>query len=107
MLLAKRLTYSLLIATAVASSAYADTRADKRQASQEKRIDQGVQSGALTRREARRLERGQANVERLESKAQADGTVTNAEKLRIEKAQDVQSKRIYREKHDAQVKPQQ
>lgn len=32
----------------------------------------------------------------------ADGTVTAKEKLKIEKMQDVQSKRIYRQKHDGQ-----
>ena len=60
---------------------------------------------AWTIYECWRLEQGQNKVERLESKAQADGTVTPAEKRRLEQAQDVQNKRIYRQKHDAQVKP--
>ena len=106
MLLAKKLIYAVVFLSIAAPMAMADTRADKRQANQEKRIDQGVESGALTKPEARRLNRGQNHVERVESRAQADGTVTPAEKRRIEKAQDVQSKRIYRQKHDAQVKPQ-
>jgi len=107
MLLAKRLMLSFVFVAIAAATASADTRADKRQANQEKRIDQGVQSGALTKPEARRLNQGQNHVENVETKPQADGTVTTAEKRRIEKAQDVQSKRIYRQKHDAQVKPQQ
>jgi len=38
------------------------------------------------------------------SKAQADGKITAKEKLRLEHAQDVQSKRIYRQKHDKQTR---
>ena len=90
---------------AVAAPALAhDSRVDRRQERQEQRIDQGVTSGALTRWETRRLERGHRHVERLETRAQADGTVTNREKARLEHAQDVQSKRIYRQKHDRQAR---
>jgi hypothetical protein len=38
----------------------------------------------------------------MESKATADGKVTKKERRRIEHAQDQQSRRIYREKHDKQ-----
>ena len=41
-------------------------RIDQRQANQEKRIEQGRQSGALTQREAARLEQGQARVSTME-----------------------------------------
>lgn len=75
---------------------------DQRQANQERRIDQGVASGALTPREANRLEAGQARVNRMENRAKADGVVTGAERARLQQAQDVQSARIYRQKHDAQ-----
>jgi hypothetical protein len=39
----------------------------------------------------------------MENKALADGKVTAKERARIEKAQDRQSKKIYREKHDKQT----
>ena len=39
----------------------------------------------------------------MEDKAVADGKLTRKEKARIEKAQDRQSKKIYREKHDKQT----
>ena len=77
-------------------------RVDVRQARQEARIDRGVQSGALTDKEAAKLDRGQTHVQNLESKAIADGAVTGKERARLEHAQDVQSQRIYREKHDRQ-----
>lgn len=94
-----------IVALAVAAPAFAqETRVDRRQERQEQRIDQGVKSGALTPRETRKLERGQRHVEKLETKAQADGKVTAKEKVRLEHAQDVQSRRIYNQKHDKQTR---
>ena len=94
-----------IVALAVAAPAIAqETRVDRRQERQEQRIDQGVKSGALTPRETRKLERGQTHVENLEMKAQADGKVTAREKARLEHAQDVQSERIYKQKHDKQTR---
>ena len=75
---------------------------DQRQIIQERRIDQGVASGSLTQREANRLERGQQRVDNMENRAKADGVVTGRERARIQHAQDVQSDRIYRQKHDRQ-----
>ncbi|HXE40834.1 MAG TPA: hypothetical protein VN639_20395 [Azonexus sp.] len=77
-------------------------RVDQRQANQERRIEQGVASGSLTPREANRLERGQQHVANMESRAKADGVVTPRERARLHQAQDVQSRRIYAQKHDAQ-----
>lgn len=94
-----------IVALAVAPPALAqETRADRRQDRQEQRIDKGVQSSALTPRETGKVERGQQHVESLETKAQADGKVTAREKVRLEHAQDVQSKRIYNQKHDKQTR---
>lgn len=81
----------------------ATPRVDQRQANQEVRIQQGVQSGALTGREAARLEKGQDRVDALEAKTKADGKVTAQERARLHQAQDRQSARIYRQKHDAQT----
>lgn len=81
-----------------------ETRADRRQLRQQQRIDQGVTSGQLTEKEAEKLERGQEHVQKLEDKALSDGKVTRKEKRKLEHAQDVQSKKIYREKHDRQTR---
>ena len=99
------LAAALLIAgTAFSPVASADgtPRADQRQENQSQRIRQGVASGELTARETKRLVKGQRHVNRLERGAKSDGDVTAAERLRIEKSQDRQSRRIYRQKHDAQ-----
>ena len=87
-----------------ASAPGTDTpRIDQRQANQEKRIDQGIASGQLNKRETRRLEREQARINRAEDKAKADGTVTAKERKRLAKAQNHASRDIYRQKHDAQT----
>lgn len=95
-------TVTLGLSLVATGPAGAQHRFDRRQAVQERRIDQGVRSGALTPRETRRLERGQVHVERLETLAEADGVVTPRERLRLDHAQDVQSRQIFLETHDAQ-----
>ena len=92
------------VAAPVLAQTTSTERIDRRQVNQERRIEQGVKSGDLTKREAARLEKGQQHVQKLETRAAADGKVTAKERARIEHAQDVQSRRIAREKHDRQQK---
>jgi hypothetical protein len=101
----KKIAAMLMLALPMLAFAQAPAtpRVDQRQANQEARIQQGVQSGALTPKEAARLEKGQDRVANLEDKAKADGTVTAKERARLKHAQDKQSARIYRQKHDAQT----
>ena len=80
----------------------ATPKVDARQANQEARIQQGVQSGSLTNKEAAKLERGQDRVQKKEDKAKADGKVTAKERAKLAKAQNKQSKKITKEKHDKQ-----
>ena len=61
-----------------------------------------MKSGSLTEKEAARLDKGQAHVQKMENKAVADGKVTKKERARLEHAQDNQSRKIYRQKHDKQ-----
>ena len=79
-------------------------RIDKRQENQQKRIDEGVKSGQLNEKEARRLEKGQQRVQKAEDKAMADGTMSAKEKHKIEHMQDRESRKIAREKHDKQIR---
>ncbi len=89
-------------AFAQAPAGAATPRVDQRQAHQEKRIDNGVASGALTPRETRRLERQQTAINKVENKAKADGTVTKAERRRLHKMQNHASRNIRHQKHDRQ-----
>ena len=72
----------------------------QRNINQQDRIKQGVQSGALTNKEASNLERSQARIDHKEARAGADGHVSAKEQARIQKAENKQSNKIYREKHN-------
>ena len=96
------LILAMPLAVLAQSGGTATPRVDQRQANQERRIEQGVQSGSLTQREAARLEKGQDHVQNMEDKAKADGTVTPKERARLQHAENVQSRKINREKHDRQ-----
>ena len=98
------LAFAAAGAFAQAASAPAATpRVDQRQANQEKRIDQGIASGELNKRETVRLEKEQNAINRAENKAKADGTVTRAERRRLHKMQNHASHDIRHQKHDAQT----
>ncbi len=74
-----------------------------RDLAQQQRIESGLQSGQLTTREAGKLERGEAHVEKMESNADRNGSVSARESARIDAAQNRESTAIYNQKHDAQV----
>ncbi|OPY05351.1 MAG: hypothetical protein A4E67_01988 [Syntrophaceae bacterium PtaB.Bin038] len=74
----------------------------QRMQNQERRIDQGVQSGELTPKEAGKLEAEQARIKQAESRMKSDGTLTGQERNRLHTMQDRSSDRIYRQKHDRQ-----
>src|SRR4051812_40298843 len=76
----------------------------QRNVNQQQRIEQGVQSGSLTNREAARLESGQAHDTGLQARAGADGKVGAGEQRRIQRTENHQSARVYHQKHDAQVR---
>lgn len=88
-----------------AAGANAQNTADvvQRDVNQQKRIEQGLQSGQLTTKEAGKLEREEGRVDRMEANAMKDGKTTAAEKQRIERAENKVSKDIYQDKHNAQT----
>jgi uncharacterized membrane protein YebE (DUF533 family) len=104
-------TFTIVVLAAVMASfagaamaaGTATPRIDRREARQQHRITQGVRSGALTPRETARLDAGQAHVERMEARAKADGRVTAGERGRITRAQNRQSRAIYRKKHNVRT----
>ncbi|MFH1659278.1 MAG: hypothetical protein FD131_3467 [Rhodocyclaceae bacterium] len=102
MKIVKTIAVLSLVLPALAFAQANTPRVDQRQANQERRIDQGVASGSLTEREANRMERGQQHVDNMENRAKSDGVVTRGERARLHQAQEVQSRRIYAQKHDRQ-----
>ena len=93
----------IVLALVATAPAFAGTpRLNAREANQQARIHQGVQSGELTRPEARRLRMGEARLNYNEARAKSDGVVTPAERARLHNEAQRESARIYRQKHDAQ-----
>jgi len=78
---------------------------DQRQQNQRHRIQQGVVSGELTRRETAHAVCDQRRIRRAEHVAKVDGTVTNRERARLQHMQNTASRQLSRNKHDAQDRP--
>ncbi len=76
----------------------------QRNVNQQQRIANGINNGSLTNRETGALERGQAHVDRREANAAASGRVNAAEQRNIQRAENRQSGRVYRKKHNAALK---
>jgi len=79
---------------------------NERKENQQDRIAQGVRSGQLTPRETSHLEHQEAaiNHEERAMRAQDNGHLTAADRRLINKQQNAESKRIYRDKHNARVR---
>ncbi len=93
------------IANIAISSAQTATPAIRKTAKEERtRIKQGVESGELTKRETRRLAAEQAAIHQEVKAAKADGVVTREERKDIKQDQRQASRRIYKNKHDKQVR---
>jgi len=73
----------------------------QRNVNQEKRVEAGLANGSLTKREAARMEQGQARTDRAEARAGADGHVGTAEQAHVQRAENRQSARIHRAKTNA------
>ncbi len=77
---------------------------NKRQKQQKKRIRQGVSSGSLTHREAKKLRHQQARIQHKKRRFKADGNFSKRERLKIHKKQNRASKNIYRKKHNTKYR---
>jgi hypothetical protein len=100
----------LAVASIIAAPAFAEgpsqaaqTVETQRDVNQQDRIEQGLQSGQLTTKEAGQLERQETRVDHMEANAAANGKVTQAEAARINAAQNAVSHDIYEQKHDTQT----
>src|SRR3954451_15688837 len=89
----------------LSTAAFAQTvqQDQQRDVNQQQRIENGLQSGQLSTKEAGRLEREQQHVDRMEARDLKDGHMSAGEQLRLDKAQNAASADIYQQKHDAQT----
>src|SRR5512143_3370775 len=96
--------FSTLVLCTVAASAYAaGPRTDEvvdRDVNQQERIEQGLQSGQLSTREAGQLERQETRLDRTEARDLKDGKLSPQEQVRINRMQNRTSRSIARDKHN-------
>jgi hypothetical protein len=78
----------------------------QRKVDQQERIGNGVRSGQLTARETGHLERQEAGINREERgmRAQDHGHLTSRDRRTLHAQQNQESRRIYRDKHNARVR---
>ena len=89
-----------VFATLSCGAAFAQVGTVQRDVNQQTRIEQGLQSGQLSTREAARLERREARINTMQSRALADGKLTDVERARLNSAQNAQSQAIANAKHN-------
>lgn len=82
-----------------------DYNINQRKTDQQDRIGNGVKSGQLTAGETSRLEHQEAGINKEERgmRAQDNGHLTKQDRQTIHKQQNQESRRIYRDKHNARV----
>jgi hypothetical protein len=97
-----------LIATTLAAilfsfGAHAQNAATEtaRDTDQQKRIEQGLQSGQLSTREAASLENKEKRIDATEARDMKDGKLSAGEKVQIQREQNHVSADIYKDKHNA------
>lgn len=83
----------------LASNAH-DMKIRDRIEKQQQRIDQGVISGSLTRREADMLQDNLNWIRNEEARLKADGRLTERERKRLHKVLDQNNEMIYDKKHN-------
>ena len=98
----KTLVRMIVVVSALSSLAMA-AEVDRREARQQGRIGEGVESGQLTPGETARLERQEGRIQNeiKTDRAANGGVLTPAERRSINRQQNRESRRIYAAKHNA------
>jgi len=100
------LASAAIFAQATATTTTPPPTINQRKVDQQDRIAQGVKSGELTAGETSHLEHQEAGINKEESgmKAQDNGHLTAQDRKTINHQQNQESRRIYRDKHNARVR---
>jgi len=99
-----KLTCAALATGVLSTAALAQTPAEQdqqRDVNQQERVEQGLQSGQLSTKEAGSLERDEQHVDRMEAHDLKNGSISPAEQARLNAAQNKTSDAIYADKHNA------
>ncbi len=95
------ITAGLCVSVLWVGSADANGGVNAREHRQRARIAAGIEDGSINRREARRLTREQAKIERTERRFRHnDGRLGPRERRRLDRLQDRSSVRIRRARHN-------
>jgi hypothetical protein len=99
-------TFAFATALAFTPVALFAQNINDRKVDQQDRVAQGVKSGQLTAGETARLEHQEAGVNKEERgmRAQDNGRLTAQDRETLDHQQNTESKRIYRDKHNARVR---
>lgn len=108
--MSKAITTGLLVIGFIGTNAaladnYHHQNNNQMQHQEQQRIKQGVQSGSLTRAEAKGMAQEQKQIRTEERAYKADGKYTPAERQDVHQDLQQASKNIYQEKHDGQRIP--
>ena len=95
---------ALLLTAGVATAQTRTPVINGREQNQRARIRQGVASGELNHREAARMRGREAGLTAEKRAMKADGHVTPQERQDLRHAENKDSRAIYRQKHDGQVR---
>ncbi len=104
----KRLAMSLMMGAMLSgtvSMALADNEVNERQRNQQKRIGEGVKNGSLTSGETAHLEKQESAIhgEVKQDRKANGGTLTAQERAQVNRQQNRESRRIYRDKHNGKT----
>jgi len=100
-----------LLALGIAAPAFAQASGtatpalDQREQNQQKRIEQGIDSGSLKAGEAAKLEKKEQTLQNKEAAAKSDGKVTKKEHRQLTRTANRDSAAIAKAKHNKKVNP--
>ena len=104
----KRLAMNLMLGALLSgtvSMAFAQNEVNDRERNQQRRIGQGVESGSLTAGETAHLEKQEAGINRevRQDRKANGGKLTPQEHAQVNRQQNRESNRIYRDKHNGKT----
>jgi hypothetical protein len=99
------LASTLAVAASMAQAQESSATINQRKAEQQQRIGNGVRSGQMTAGETAHVEHQESaiNHEERNMRAQDNGHLTRSDRSTLQHQQNQESRRIYRDKHNARV----